>query len=122
MRATGLTEPLPASLQHLYLPEHIFIQRFEVIHEIEDPYVRLYEISRDQETGGRVAVRSYTALESSQEHDVLESMITDMQTWRAFGNWVTKRACAAYWPSRRSSRAASSRLHSITVTSISRNS
>jgi hypothetical protein len=47
MRATGLTEPLPASLHRLYLPEHIFSQRFQAIHEIEDPYVRVYEISRD---------------------------------------------------------------------------
>jgi hypothetical protein len=122
MRATGLIEPLPTSLQHLYLPEHIFTQRFEVIHEIEDPYVRLYEISRDEETGGRVAVRSYTALEGSQEHDVLESMVIDMQIWRAFGNWVMRRACADYWPSPRNSKEESSRLPSSIVTSVSRNS
>lgn len=66
--------PIPSAQQHslglrfelvsskLYLLEEQFEGRFRLIQEVQDSYLRSYEISRDIVTEQRVAVRSYSAL------------------------------------------------------------
>ncbi len=95
---------VPTTLGSYRLSESGFSQRFEKISKVEDPYVRFYDICRDNHASNRrVAVKDYAAAESDQEEAVLESKTLYMQIWRAIENWAKWKVFASWLPSAKTS-------------------
>ena len=91
---TILSIPISHILQSIFLSEPIFAQRFAKISRVEDPYVRIFDICEDLQSGSRAAVKDYSACTSQQIGDVLMSNDSSNKICKATKGWRRFKASA----------------------------
>lgn len=95
---TILSIPISPILKPIFLSQPIFAQRFAKVSRVEDPYVRIFDICEDIQSGSRAAVKDYSACTSQQMGDVLMSSYPSNKICRATEGWRTFRASAISSP------------------------